>query len=91
LWEGRPQGEVDSLDVTITVVEPLGDKMDLYVQTGTHDHIVCRVEADRSLKDGLQMPLYLNMDQIHVFEPGEEGVNVGLNGAGDRVSAAQAV
>jgi len=26
-----------------------------------------------------------------VFEPGEEGVNVGLNGAGEQVSAARAV
>jgi len=73
------------------VIEPLGDKMDLYVQTKTHGHVVCRIEANRSLKDGMQLPMYLNLDQIHVFEPGEEGVNVGLNGAGEQVSAARAV
>jgi multiple sugar transport system ATP-binding protein len=89
--EGRFAGQGNRLDVTISVIEPLGDKMDLYVQTKTHGHVVCRIEANRSLKDGMQLPMYLNLEQIHVFEPGEEGVNVGLNGAGEQVSAARAV
>ncbi len=86
--EGRYAGTDNALKMTITVVEPLGDKMDVYVQTGSHDHIVCRVEADRSLKDGMQLPMYVNMGQVHVFEPGEEGVNVGLNGVGETVRVA---
>jgi len=89
--EGRFSGQGNRLDVTISVIEPLGDKMDLHVQTKTHGHVVCRIEANRSLKDGMQLPMYLNLDQIHVFEPGEEGVNVGLNGAGEQVSVARAV
>jgi hypothetical protein len=39
----------------------------------------------------MTLPVYLAMDQVHVFEPGEEGANVSLNGAGDQVSAARAV
>ncbi|HRR87257.1 MAG TPA: sn-glycerol-3-phosphate ABC transporter ATP-binding protein UgpC, partial [Phycisphaerae bacterium] len=54
--EGRFAGQGNRIDVTISVIEPLGDKMDLYVQTGSHAHVVCRIEADRSLKDGMQMP-----------------------------------
>lgn len=76
------------LEVSVSVVEPLGDKMDVYVHTTAHDHLVCRVPADRALKDGMRLPMYLNMEQVHVFEPGDEGVNVGLAGAGDQVSAA---
>lgn len=86
--EGRFAGPGNELKVAIGVVETLGDKMDVYVQTQSHDHIVCRVEASRDLKDGLSLPVYLNMEQVHVFEPGDEGVNVSLNGQGDRVSAA---
>ena len=89
--EGKFAGQGNRLEVTISVIEPLGDKMDLYVVTGTHGHVVCRVEANRSLKDGMRLPMYLNLDQVHVFEPGEEGVNVGLNGVGEQVSAARAV
>ena len=81
-------GEDNTLDVTISVVETLGDKMDVFVQTGSHDHIVCRVEASRELRDGLQLSMHLNMNQVHVFEPGDAGVNVSLDGAGDQASAA---
>ena len=86
--EGKFAGAGNVLNVTIAVVETLGDKMDCYVQTPKHDHLICRVEADRDLKDGLQLPVYVAMEQVHVFEPGEEGVNLSLNGTGDRVSAA---
>ncbi len=89
--EGKFAGQGNILNVTITVVEPLGDKMDVYVQTAVHDHLVCRVEANRSLRDGMQLSMYVAMDRVHAFEPGEEGVNVSLNGAGDKVSAGQAV
>jgi hypothetical protein len=32
--------------------------------------------------------MHLNMDQVYVFEPGDEGVNVSLTGAGDHAGAA---
>ena len=86
--EGKFAGPDNCLNVSVSVVETLGDKMDLYVQTSTHDPLVCRVESDGSLTDGIEIPVYVNMDQVHVFEPGDEGVNVSLNGTGDCVSAA---
>jgi multiple sugar transport system ATP-binding protein len=86
--EGRFSGVDNQLNVCITVVETLGDKMDVYVQTPVHPHVVCRVASSRELKDGLDLPVYLDMEQVHVFEPGEDGVNVSLNGKGDQVSAA---
>ncbi|GMU20686.1 MAG: ABC transporter ATP-binding protein [Phycisphaerae bacterium] len=86
--EGRFAGTENVLNATVSVVEPLGDKMDLHISTPSHEHIVCRVDAHRGLKDGMQLPVHLNMDQVHVFEPGDEGVNVGLDGSGDHASAA---
>jgi multiple sugar transport system ATP-binding protein len=93
---GKFGGDENQLDVAISVVETLGDKMDLYLQTsvGDHlearagDHLVARVEAESSWTDGLKLPVYLNMEQVHVFEQGEDGVNVSLDATGDRVSAA---
>ncbi len=89
--EGRFAGRDNVLRATITVVEPLGDKMDLHVQTAADEHLVCRVEADRCLKDGMQLAMHVNMEQVHLFEPGDEGVNVSLNGHGDRASATPSV
>ncbi len=83
--------EANVLNITVNVVEPLGDKMDLHVQTPAHEHIVCRVEANRTLRDGMQLPMRVNMDRVHVFEPGEEGVNVSLKACGDRISATHGV
>ena len=88
---GRFSGVDNVLNATITVVEPLGDKMDVYVQTPAHEQVVCRVELDRNLREGMSLALHVNMERVHIFEPGEAGVNVGLNSAGDRVSATQRV
>jgi multiple sugar transport system ATP-binding protein len=85
--EGRFAGQENTLQAAVTVVEPLGDKMDVHFQTRSHDHVVCRVEADQGLKEGMEIPVYLDMDQVHLFEPGDEGVNVGLNASGAHVSA----
>jgi len=88
---GRYAGRENTLTATVQVVEPLGDKMDLHVATPAHDHLVCRVEADPSLRDGMKLTLHLNMDGAHVFEPGEAGVNVSLDVTGERASAYQTV
>ncbi|MBI4580215.1 MAG: sn-glycerol-3-phosphate ABC transporter ATP-binding protein UgpC [Planctomycetes bacterium] len=86
--DGRFAGEENVLDATVQVTELLGDRMDVVAQTPDDDRIVCRVDARRPLKDGMKVSLHVNMDQVHVFEPGDEGVNVSLTHVGDRASAA---
>ncbi len=76
------------LKVAVTVVEPLGDKMDIYAQTAGQERLICRTDADRGLRDGIELAMYVNMDAVHVFEPGDEGVNVSLSSAGEQASAA---
>jgi multiple sugar transport system ATP-binding protein len=89
--EHRFGGGDNVLDVTVNVVEPLGDRMDLHVSTRAHDRLVARVEASRELREGLRMPMYVDLDRVHLFEPGDEGVNVSLTGAGDRRCATELV
>jgi len=86
--QGRFAGEENRLDVTISEVETLGDKMDLHVQTGCHEQLICRVDVDRDLADGQNTTLHLDMQRVHFFEPGDEGVNVCVNRMGELVSAA---
>lgn len=78
----------NALAVRVSVVEPLGDRMDVYVATRTHDKIVCRVDAHTRLREGQELPLFVDVESVHVFQPGETGMNVTLLGdqAGARVA-----
>jgi multiple sugar transport system ATP-binding protein len=86
--EGKFAGQENVLEVTVGVTEMLGDKMDVFAHTPENERIVCRVDARRPLKEGMRVSMHVNTDQVHVFEPGDEGVNVSLTSVGDRASAA---
>jgi multiple sugar transport system ATP-binding protein len=62
-----------ALKAKINVVEPLGDKMDVYLATEQHDHIVARIEAHRGLQPDTTTTLHLNADRLHFFEPDRPG------------------
>jgi multiple sugar transport system ATP-binding protein len=83
-WADKRNG----LAVRVSVVEPLGDRMDVYVATKAHDKIVCRVDAHTRLREGQELPLYADVDGAHVFQPGDTGMNITLLGdqAGARVA-----
>jgi len=74
--EGRFAGKHNVLPVDVVVVEPLGEKMDLYVRTPRHPHIVARVDARRDLAAGQEVELHLDMQRVHIFEPGQTGANL---------------
>ncbi len=74
--ESRFAGTDNVMPVTITVVEPLGEKMDLYAGTANHKHIVARVDARRDTEAGQAVSLHLDVHKVHVFEPGETGANL---------------
>jgi multiple sugar transport system ATP-binding protein len=71
-------GEGDScpLDVKLQVIEPLGNDMDVYVQTNLNDHVVGRLEAQSGLKTDTRIQLYVDLRKVHFFEPGETGMNI---------------
>jgi multiple sugar transport system ATP-binding protein len=67
-------------DVTVTVVEPLGNSMDLYTQTSDAQVMVARVPADANfaaLQDKT-VTFHLDMTRVHLFEPGPHGANITL-------------
>ncbi len=76
--EGRFAGEENVLPVKVGVIEPLGEKMDMYASTDNHPHIVARVDARRDVDTDQELKLHLDMRKVHIFEPGEEGTNLGL-------------
>jgi multiple sugar transport system ATP-binding protein len=58
------------------VVEPLGNNMDVYMNTALHEHVIARVEAMPGVQTDGEMTAYVDAKRIHVFEPGETGVNL---------------
>ncbi len=67
-----------SLTVQVSVVEPLGDRMDIYVGTPQHPHIVCRVDAHTRVTEGEALLMQVDMERVHFFAPDEAGRNVSL-------------
>jgi multiple sugar transport system ATP-binding protein len=74
--EGRFAGEGNVLPVQVVVLEPLGEKMDIYAATPRHGHIVARVDARRDIQPGQSLSLHLDMRKVHLFEAGEAGRNL---------------
>ena len=76
--EGRFSGTQNTLPLRIMVVEPLGEKMDLYTSTEKHPHIVARIDADASVKAEQTINMYVDLSKVHIFEPGKMGKNLTL-------------
>ena len=76
--EGRFSGKENILPLKIKVVEPLGEKMDIYAGTQSHPHIVARVDAEGGLESGQDVNMHLDMTKVHIFESGGIGENLSL-------------
>ena len=64
------------MSVQLSVIEPLGEKMDLFGATGKTPHVVARVDAQRDIKPGMTLALHLDMRKAHIFEPSKGGANL---------------
>ena len=73
-------GEWLPLKVTLNVVEPLGNSMDVYMSTSLHDYVVGRTEAVVGLSMGAAT-VYADLRRAHFFEPGAVGQNLSVEAA----------
>lgn len=67
-----------SLEMTVTLIQPLGDKMDVHLETATHQHIVAQLASESPVALGDQVTIHLDPNRIHFFEPGENGKNLAV-------------
>ena len=74
--DGADAGETVKMGVRIDLVEPLGDRKDVYMTVGSTASLVGRLDARASVREGEEMEMFVDMSRAHVFEPGELGVNV---------------
>jgi multiple sugar transport system ATP-binding protein len=64
------------LNMKIGVVEFLGDKMDVYVSTANHPHVIAHIDAHRGLVSGETHPMHFDLNRMHFFELGELGAKL---------------
>jgi multiple sugar transport system ATP-binding protein len=69
------------LSMKVTLVQPLGDKMDVYLATEKHPHSVAHVDAFSGIQPGQVVPIHVDMNRVHFFEPGETGKKLAHNAA----------
>lgn len=77
----QPEGR--RLNVQVTVVEPLGDRQDVYVTTPRHEHLICRLDARVRVTEGAPTVLAVDMDRVHFFEAAEDGRNITISSSSD--------
>ena len=75
--EGAGAATAAPVTLTVNVVEPLGNDMDVYMSTALNDQVVARVEAQGGeLQMDAPVTLYADLRRIHFFEPGDAGMNL---------------
>jgi multiple sugar transport system ATP-binding protein len=75
------------LEVTVSVIEPLGSDMDVYMKTNLHDSVVARVKSLSGLATDARATFYVDLAKVHFFEPGETGMNLSLEPSVKTVSS----
>ncbi len=75
------EGAGNVLSMEIGVVEPLGDKMDIYLSTARHRHVIAHVDAHSGLAPHQTIAVHVDLERTHFFEPGELGKNLLIEAA----------
>ncbi len=60
----------------VEVVEPLGDRKDVYLKTTSGQKFVANIEPSVSINMNDNVQMYVDAENVHIFEPGETGKNV---------------
>ena len=76
---GRFAGGGNIIGGRVQVVEPLGEKMDIFINAGADRRAVARVDARDNLRAGDELHLYVDPRRLHIFQIGPDGPNLLAN------------
>jgi multiple sugar transport system ATP-binding protein len=65
--------EDNRLNMQVTLVQPLGHKMDVYLSTAHHPRAVAQIDASVTIHPGQNLAVFFDMARVHFFEAGENG------------------
>ncbi len=76
--ENRFKGVANVLNARISVIEPLGDRVDIRMSVMENVPMVCRTETHRTqgLAPGDEAAFYVALNQCHLFEDSPVGLNL---------------
>jgi multiple sugar transport system ATP-binding protein len=72
----RFKTEDNQLSMQVTLVQPLGHKMDVYLATDRHPRAVAQIDSYAELRRGETLPVFFDMSRAHFFESAETGKNL---------------
>jgi multiple sugar transport system ATP-binding protein len=72
-------GGASHLTMQVALVQPLGDRLNVYLSTPNHDNLVAQLDADARLRTGDSVSVYVDMNRAHFFAPGDVGLALALN------------
>ncbi len=61
------------LQMRVTLVQPLGHKLDVHLATPNHPRAIAQLDASASARPGETIPVFFDLERAHFFEPGELG------------------
>lgn len=68
----------NSLDCTVRVVEPLGDRTEVILETQDALKLTTTIDPHIQIAPGETVQAHIDTAKVHIFEPGETGENVRL-------------
>ena len=69
----------NSLKMKVLLVQPLGDRKDVYLATPGHERSVALVDAYARFETGETLDVFFDMNRVHLFETGETGLSLVTN------------
>ncbi len=68
----------NGLSATVNVVEPLGDRKDVYLTAANGQKFIANLDPHIAIAMDQQVQMYVDSDKVHIFEPGDTGLNISL-------------
>ncbi len=72
--------EGNALSAEVDVVEPLGDRKDVYLTNSFGEKFIANLDPHVDINMGSTVTMYIDINRIHIFEPGDIGKNVSISG-----------
>jgi multiple sugar transport system ATP-binding protein len=79
LENARFPTEHSRLTMTVKLVQTLGDRLNVYLSTPTHDDIVAQISAHARLRVGDAVPIAFDMSAAHFFTADDLGATLASN------------
>lgn len=74
----QPSGRGPTITMPVTLIEPLGDSMDVSLQSPGGCRLVARIRSREGIRIGEPLTLGIEAESLAVFEPGETGRNLAV-------------